>query len=209
MAKYPISIQDSLHDGKLGPAFANLLKLHVKPWHEILDPTAGSRLLWEGIPLDKYHVYFSDIQGDNGNIKMDLREAGLRFALGSFDAVVFDPPYFIGKSKTKDPREDKYGGYVQSYEELRQFIQMCTHPIWHLLKPGGKLIVKCSDQYSVPERKIYTHHIDWAIKMQEHYEIVDIMIYRHHRISPTAFQVKNRPCSVIMHTYFIVGRKIV
>jgi hypothetical protein len=39
------------------------------------------------------------------------------------------------------------------------------------------------------------------------FRIVDAFIFTHHHMSPTAFQVKDRPCSVIMHTYFLVFQK--
>ena len=77
-------------------------------------------------------------------------------------------------------------------------------PKW--LKDNGKLIVKCADQYQTKERKFYPHHYTW-IRRLSNFKIIDFFIFTHHRMSPTAFQVKDRPCSVIMHTYFLVFKK--
>jgi len=77
-------------------------------------------------------------------------------------------------------------------------------PEW--LTEDGKLILKCADQYQTKERKFYSHQNTWINKL-DNFEITDTLIFTHHRMSPTAFQVKNRPCSVIMHTYFLVFNK--
>lgn len=214
MAKYPLSIQDSIHDGKVADAFNQLLTLHVPLGSKILDPTAGSHLLWGnyleptifGVP---YQVTFSDINGGPGNESVNLARARVDREewLDAFDCVVYDPPYFIGESETQDPREENYGGYHYSRADLEMYMDLTHSVIPSLLKPNGILILKCSDQFVVPERKFYLHHYDWLTHMQYQFEIIDVMVYRYHRMSPTAFQVKDRPCGVIMHSYYFVGRK--
>lgn len=214
MAKYPLSIVDSEHDGKMAAAFAKLMELHVPQSSKILDPTAGGRLLWANIVSDEpsifapyYDITFSDIKELPNTEQQNLSRVRVDRPqwFDAFDAVVYDPPYFIGASDTDDPREENYGTYDYSPSDLEEYMRLTHTVIPDLLKPRGKLILKCSDQFVVAERKFYLHHFEWLRYMQMAFEIVDVMIYRYHRMSPTAFQVKNRPCSVIVHSYFFVG----
>ena len=119
-----------------------------------------------------------------------------------FDCIVYDPPYFFGYEGSDDPRREDYGDYLQSYEDLLWFMDTANEKFPSILREGGKLILKCADQYQTVERKFYCHHNTW-IQRLSNFEITDMNVYVHHRISPTAFQVKDRPCSVIMHTYFL------
>lgn len=221
MAKYPISITDSIHDGKMAAAFWELLKLHVPSGSKILDPTAGGKLLWAGVPDDQfelgfepqYEITFSDINysgEEYGNYQQNLGRAPTDRPewVGAFDCVVYDPPYLIGENGTNDGRESQYGSYAFSEEDLKMYMSWVPSVIHKLLKPGGKLILKCSDQYVVPERKFYLHHYEWLRRMTLAFKIIDVMIYRHHRMSPTAFQVKNRPCGIVMHSYYLVGERL-
>ncbi len=123
-----------------------------------------------------------------------------------FDGIIYDPPYFFGYSGSSDPRREDYGDYVQTYQKLLEFMNVANSSFPKLLKENGKLIVKCADQYQTKERKFYPHHHTWINRLTN-FEIIDLLIFIHHRMSPTAFQVKNRPCSVIMHTYFLVFNK--
>ena len=210
--KYPIS--HSL--GKnLGEFFYDILTFHVPFSKEItiLDPTCGKRHLWveflqtdlDGkIILEKYgKVVFADVVDYDQEIVSDISE--LEFE-NAFDCVVYDPPYFFGYLNSTDPRKEDYGEYTQDYKEFERFIDFANKefPIW--LKTDGKLIVKCADQYQTKERKFYPHHHTWIQKLTN-FNLIDMYVFIHHRISPTAFQVKNRPCSIIMHTYFLVFKK--
>lgn len=214
MAKYPLSILDSISDGKMSDAFAKVLRMHMPAGSNILDPTAGTHLLWKSILFPgepfagdpEYNVTFTDINGGEGNEQQNLARAVYDRPqwLRTFDCVVYDPPYFIGEHS---PREEQYGTYAYSEQDLLMYMSLVHTVIPQLLMPKGKVIVKCSDQYVVSERKFYPHHLGWASSMLNEFSIADIMIYRHHRMSPTAFQVKDRPCSVVMHSYFLIGVK--
>jgi len=205
LSKYPIS-----HNGnkRLGEFFKEILSFHIPPSKEriILDPTCGKRYLWEEYMKDNselqeyYKVIFSDLKDYGQEIVLDIRS--LQFD-HNLDGIVYDPPYFFGYANSKDPRRDDYGDYVQNYNDLLEFMNIANilFPSW--LKDDGKLIVKCADQYQTKERRFYPHHYTWINKLTN-FEIIDLFVFIHHRISPTAFQVKNRPCSVIMHTYFLI-----
>jgi hypothetical protein len=211
LAKYPIS-----HNGskKLGEFFREILAFHIPPSKQkiILDPTCGKRHLWEEYlkhfhgktKLEEYgKVVFSDIKPYGQEIVSDVNS--LKFDY-QFDGIVYDPPYFFGYKGSDDPRRQDYGDYVQTYEELLRFMDIADKKFPEWLKENGKLIVKCADQYQTKERRFYPHHYTWINRLSN-FEITDFFIFIHHRMSPTAFQVKDRPCSVIMHTYFLVFNK--
>ena len=212
MAKYPIS-----HNGskKLGEFFKDILSFHIPPSKDkiILDPTCGKKHLWEeyvqpdlrgNTKLQEYgKVIFSDVKDHGQEIVSDVRSLSFDLQL---DGIIYDPPYFFGYKGSNDPRREDYGDYVQTYNELVEFMEIANNkfPVW--MKEDGKLIVKCADQYQTKERRFCSHHHTWINKLTN-FNIIDTFIFIHHRMSPTAFQVTNRPCSVIMHTYFLVFKK--
>ena len=150
-------------------------------------------------------VIFSDVIDYGYNIVSSVDALNFDY---QFDGIIYDPPYFFGYKGSDDPRREDYGDYIQSYDDLLWFMDVANEKFPSLLKPDGKLIVKCADQYQTKERKFYAHHNTWINRLTN-FEIIDLNIFIHHRISPTAFQVKDRPCSVIMHTYFLVFKKAV
>ena len=209
MARYPIS-----HNGskKLGEYFKEILEFHIPPSKDvrILDPTCGKKHLWVNFyaadllgktPFDEYgEIIFSDKVDYNQEIVSDVDD--LIFEK-PFNGIIYDPPYFFGYQGSDDPRRQDYGDYIQTYEDLLWFMDIANEKFPDWLTSEGKLIVKCADQYQTNERKFYAHHHTWINRLSN-FQIIDLLIFTHHRISPTAFQVKNRPCSVIMHTYFLV-----
>ena len=212
MAKYPIS-----HNGnkQLGLYFKEIMILHIPPSKDksILDPTCGKKRLWSememkdvhGIStLDRYNkVIFSDLVDYGQELVSNIDD--LSFDT-KFDGIIYDPPYFFGYKGSSDPRRKDYGDYMQTYGNLLGFMDVANTRFPEWLKDDGKLIVKCADQYQTKERKFYAHHNTWINRL-ENFEITDLNIFIHHRMSPTAFQVKNRPCSVIMHTFFLTFNK--
>jgi hypothetical protein len=212
MSRYPIS-----HNAgkRLGEYFLKILTFHIPPSKEktILDPTCGKKHLWVDFlrpglfgktRLEEYgKVVFSDIVDHGQEIVSDIKDLELD---EQFDGIVYDPPYFFGYKGSDDPRREDYGDYLQSYDDLLWFIDIANNRFPDWLKLNGKLIVKCADQYQTKERKFYPHHNTWINRLSN-FQIIDLFVFIHHRISPTAFQVKDRPCSVIMHTYFLVFNK--
>ena len=213
LPKYPLS-----HNaGKpLGKYFLEILTFHIPPSKEkvLLDPTCGKKHLWvefynpnlfNKTKIEEYgKVVFSDIQDHGQEIVSNISDLSFDY---QFDGIIYDPPYFFGYSGSKDPRRGDYGDYIQTYEDLLWFMDIANTNFPTMLKDDGKLIVKCADQYQTIERKFYPHHITWVNKLSN-FELIDQYVFIHHRMSPTAFQVKDRPCSVIMHTYFLVFQKV-
>lgn len=214
MAKYPTSCLD----GSAAHAFGAVLGMHLEG-RRVLDVTYGDGLSWgEGDMFDNTRVYSPRF----GPIDVDLTKSDIKppyaqdlFALvrtrpewaGVFDLLYYDPPWFIDiEGNSDDPRAEAYGGYGQQTCSLDRYVDAVRDLAVHL-RVGGKIVVKCSDQYHVPSRRLLLHHLQWCASVRCWYDLVDFYVYRFHRVSPTAYQVKDRPCAVVSHSYFIVGQK--
>lgn len=217
--RYPISITTKKSRPKF---FYEILTFHApfNPSTVIFDPTCGKRYSWKEflkykpsffneetkLLLDDYgQVVFSDIKDFGHNKVLDL------FTFTSTnnpfntlaDLIFYDPPYYY-EGKKSNQTED-YGNYTHSFEELIKYMKAIDNNLSPLLKPKGKLILKCADQYQTQERKFIPLHIMWINNTK--LKLIDFYVFGYHSFSPTSFQVKDRPCSVIAHTYFIVFQK--
>lgn len=203
MARYPSSVLD----GTAADALSTVLSFHVPAGSSVLDPCCGQSIWWDPRTLSAYKVTRSDI--------LPPYELDLFHALShhpdwerAYDCVVYDPPYLVDAVAHADPREAAYGGYNITEQDLADYMRAMHYPIRDLLKPGGKIIVKCQDQYMSKERCFKTRHLEWMLRLQLYkFDLIDFYVYRYHRASPTAYQVKDRPCSVICHSYMIVASK--
>ena len=194
--KYPISIlkEDPLK---------TIMLFHMPPesFKLILDPTCGKKRMWNGWAeaTTLYKITFAD----SGNFGQEL-VCEFKDHQGVYDGIIFDPPYLFGINGSKDTKD--FGDYAQTYDELVSYIAGANDRFPSILRQGGKLIVKCSDQYNVAERRFYSHHITWANNLTN-FKLIDIFISPHHHISGTAWQVKNRPSSIVNFTYYLVFSK--
>lgn len=203
MAHYPVSVLD----GSAAQAFGEVLTFHLPPASKILDPTFGQGHLWDARVMSDYEVTKSDILPSYNQDLFSLADDHPEY-IEYFDGVIYDPPYLIDVQRSNDPRSSDYGNYHHTEDDLRRFMTAVANPLKYLIKPGGKIIVKCSDQYINITRKLHLWHVDWLLAMQRGgYTIVDLFIQRYHRVSPTAYQVKNRPSNIIAHSYLLVGQK--
>ena len=197
--RYPRSVLT----GTAAEAFGTVLRFHLDgEW--VLDPTFGDGISWQGL-VKPSRLVCSDIQEPWRQDVFRLREQHPEYK-GAFDLVYFDPPYFACVAASSDERAGAYGGYTQSYADLSALIGFAPELAW-CLRPGGKIILKCGDQYHVPTRQLWLHHLEWCRSLERAFRLVDFYIYPFHHVSPTAYQVKDRPSAVVTHSYFVVGEK--
>lgn len=217
--KYPLSINPG--NKKLPDYFQEIIRFHF-PKNEnmrILDPTCGEKYLWSDFGqsrlnldlssekmFEDYEIVFSDIRDLGQEIVCDVKNLRENVE-GLFDGIIYDPPYLFGVESVNDERDESYGGkYDQTYDELIWFMEIGNQVFPSLLNSEGKLIVKCQDQFHPKKRRFYPHHITWINKLED-FNLIDLFIHKYTRVSPTAYQVKDRPCSIIAHTYFLVFEK--
>lgn len=125
---------------------------------------------------------------------------------GNVDAIFFDPPYIFGRKKGNDVRSQDYGGYDYALEQVKDFITSANNNFPEFLKDKGLLFLKHTDVFSLEERKFYFCASIWPIILSN-FKVIDHYIVPPHHISPTAWQVKNRPCGIVNYTYLTVFGK--
>lgn len=208
MGKRPVvALQTSIEFSR---ALQMILEFHLFEEAVIIDPTPGNKHSWRFYltELDK-HQFFSpkkfDIQFIPDDITTFQKTKEYVEENGPADAVYYDPPYLFGASGTKDYRTKDYGGYHYTFDEVRNFVAIANERIPGFLKDTGLLFFKYTDVFSLAERKYYPCFVLWP-NVMTNFEVVDHYIIQHHHISPTAWQVKDRPCGIVNYTYLTVFR---
>lgn len=125
---------------------------------------------------------------------------------GTVDAIFFDPPYIFGNAQGSDERKEDYGEYHYGFSEVEEFIRKANEILPDCLKEKGLLLLKYTDVFSLKERKFYFCPPLWSQALSK-FKAIDHYIIQHHHISPTAWQVKDRPCGIVNYTYLTVFRK--
>lgn len=210
MGKRPIvALQSSIEFSR---ALQMILEFHLFEEAVIIDPTPGNKHSWKfyltELELDN-HQFFSpkkfDIQFIPDDITTFQKTKEYIEENGPADAVYYDPPYLFGSSGTKDYRTKDYGGYHYTFDEVKNFVAIANEMIPGFLKDTGLLFFKYTDVFSLAERKYYPCFVLWP-NVMTNFEVVDHYIIQHHHISPTAWQVKDRPCGIVNYTYLTVFR---
>jgi len=187
-------------------AFIMILNFHLRNGDSILDPTYGKGLSWEEYERNqklKNSMLWTPKTYDiitkyNLEQCVDLSK--------KFEAIFFDPPYIFDIQKTDDGREENYGEYHHALEDIEQLFQLANITFPSLLIPNGKLFLKYTDVFSMKARKFFFCTMQW-INIMKNFKVIDHYIIQHHHISPTAYQVKNRPCGIVNYTCLTVLQK--
>ena len=198
----------SIIDEPFHKVFPRILEYHVSPGATILDPTCGQKRSWETyfrhveeneynfIKHPEYDIHFSD-QKDGVKLQTLSTKA---------HAVYFDPPYIWGVSDSQADREEDYGGYSHSLSDLKKLMSEANQVFNNLLLPAGKLLFKYCDVFSMEDRKFYFGPLLW-LPLFSNFEVVDSYSVIHHHVGGTAYQVKNRPCSIGNFSYITILQK--
>ncbi len=189
-----------------------ILSFHLRKGGTLLDPTCGEKFLWKEYfrqskhrgfhPLPKYEITFSDTKDFGDNIVSRFQD--LDFT-SKFDGIVFDSPYIFDADKTDKNKRD-YGGYDHNFKHIQNLISDANSIFPSMLKDNCLLFFKCSDVFSIKEKKFYFCGSLW-IQILDNFVLKDMHIIIYHNISGTAWQVKDRPCSIVNYTYLFVLNK--
>mgnify|MGYP001612549367 FL=1 len=185
-------------------AFREVLDFHLSDGAKILDPTPGKGYSWQQYRQDCEENAYILFPRKQYSIHQDESFFTTSTPLQSkYDAVYFDPPYFFGLGQTSDPREKDYGNYNHEKENLCKLLIVANIRFPQVLQKTGKLFFKYSDFFSVKDRCFHFCIPLW-IPILNNFKVVDHYIIPHHRLTPTAWQVKNRPCGIVNYTYLSV-----
>lgn len=189
----------------------NVLEFHLPENATIIDPTPGKLYSWEYymrelrkrqlFPRKQFDLIF--IQDDISNFQKTKEHTQGK---GLVDALFFDPPYIFGNKAGPDVRREDYGGYNYSMENIRNFLTVANHEFPACLKVAGLVFLKYTDVFSMQERKFHLCVSQWP-GLFHNFDVIDHYIIPHHHISPTAWQVKDRPCGIVNYTYLTVFKK--
>lgn len=157
----------SAYVGNNADVFPHVLKLHVAAGARIADVTYGKGVFWKKVDTGEYQFFPSDIADG-----VDCRH--LPYEDGSFDVVVFDPPYMEGfyrkgdSVKAGDGTHNTFRDHYSNGDETPR----ADGGKWHtavleiyveggreahrILRDGWSFIVKCQDEVSA-NRQNLTH----------------------------------------------------
>ena len=157
----------SAYVGNNADVFPNVLRLHVPEGSKVADVTFGKGVFWRNVRVDEYDLHPSDIADG-----VDCRN--LPYEDGSFDCVVFDPPYMEGFFRDGNATKAGAGTHTTFRDHYSNGNETPTERggKWHaavvelyeqgggeahrVLRDGGVLIVKCQDEVSA-NRQNLTH----------------------------------------------------
>lgn len=150
-----------------GPLIAAAAQLWIKPTDLVLDVTYGNGMFWTHYRPHRLVTHDLALDG------IDFRQ--LPEADATVDVVIFDPPYIPqGGRETSTLREDSLitagsnGGFLDRYglrygpksvRELQQLVAEGMKEANRVLKPTGRLFVKCMDYISGGQYRTGRHHV--------------------------------------------------
>jgi 16S rRNA G966 N2-methylase RsmD len=137
--------------------FPDVIELYAKHGDRILDMTYGKGVFWRKIDTTLYQLTTNDSL-NNAQFHYDCRQTG--FESGSFDVVVFDPPYQHTSGYTKTSYDTCYNQNAsttfRNQKDVDAFYAAGCAEAHRLLATRGILIVKCQDTIE-SGRQHWTH----------------------------------------------------
>lgn len=130
------------HEGTNADLFPIALGMYVDRGARIADVTYGNGVFWRNIPVGTYDLVASDLQTG-----VDFTR--LPYEAGSFDAVVFDPPYMNGGGNVKESVEKCYktsradNGGNMCHENVIALYLAGILEARRVLRRKGVLFIKC------------------------------------------------------------------
>ena len=177
---------------------------YLKDGDTVADPTFGKGVFWKKIDTTKYKFFPSDLK-TCPQAPYDFRK--LPYETGTFDAVIFDPPYCHnpGNMMINDNYQNKETTKGMYHNDIIKLYLEGIMEAKRILKNEGQLWVKCKDEiesgfqrWSHTELKEIAEKLgfytkDFFILVQKMNPIVQIKIQQHARKNHSYLWVFKKP----------------
>lgn len=208
----------SAYTGGNADVFPRILDLHVARSSVVADVTYGKGVFWRKIAPDAYKLKATDLQTG-----VDCRD--LPYADKSIDCVVLDPPYMEGlfrRATEQMAGSGSYAAFRDHYSNNEATPDQPKSGRWHaavlnlyfaagreahrVLRPAGKLIVKCQDEVSANRQNLT--HVEILNEYAElgFYARDLFVVVRPNR--PGVSRIKTQVHARKNHSYFLVFEKM-
>lgn len=190
--------------GDNGDLIRTVARLYLKKGDRVADLTYGRGAFWRQVDLADFDFYKSD-KITCPSSPHDFRRLPYKDCL--FDAVVLDPPFaHHGDSLLVEPAYNNASTTAGLYhEEIIQLYRQGMTESKRVLKAGGLMLVKCSDEIESSKQKrshIEVHGIsmelrledqDFFVLMRQHPPVVQFKMQKHARKNCSFLWVFKKP----------------
>jgi SAM-dependent methyltransferase len=220
----------SAHVGENAELFASIASLYIRPGSKIADVTFGRGVFWKAVDLAELELHASDIEAGEklaNGIAVESYAApidcrALPYPDESFDVEVLDPPYIEGfyrRATSQRAGSGTHSAFAAAYSHAGA--HEAGGPKYHdavidlyiraglearrILRPGGRLIVKCQDEVSAGKQRLAHVEIITAYESMGFHSIDLFVLVRTNKpgVSRIVEQVHARK----NHSYFLVFEK--
>lgn len=124
--------------------FRDVVRLYLKDGFRVADVTYGRGIFWRQVDTKRFDFLPSD--KITCKCKYDFRS--LPYPAGTFDCVVFDPPYTHNPGNLIVDKNYQNAAMTKGMNHRDIFRLYCAGMLEakRILKPGGMLWVKCKDE---------------------------------------------------------------
>jgi hypothetical protein len=152
----PDTVQSVVASRENGPLIAAVAQLWINSDDVVLDVTYGRGNFWTKIRPARLVAHDLELDG------VDFRH--LPEPDASVDVVVFDPPYIAQGGRETSTIPDFLGRYgladvPKTVPELNELVAAGMKEALRVLKPKGRLLVKCMDYITAGKLVLGRHHV--------------------------------------------------
>jgi hypothetical protein len=198
---------DSIYTSYVGDnnlLIKEVARFFLKDGFRVADVTYGRGVFWKDVDISKYDFHPSD-SVTYPKAPYDFRH--LPYGNGTFDAVVFDPPYTHnpGRLIVNDSYKNAETTRGMYHDDITELYRQGIRESVRILKKGGTLWIKCKDEVESSIQR-WSHIEIFLIASRMGLYAVDLFVITQ-RVNPVV-QHKKQKHSRKNHSYLWVFVKM-